>query len=164
MDALVAINEMFLGTVPEASENLQEKSDALIEALTFVTYDIFDKQLEEIPLRFSKYFLTVVYKLCSHKILLSSISIDKLFGFAEQVLLRLLTEGLEGLGESGEGENMIKNLNTTMLRLLEYCEPTSIFVVLIRLLKKYRVHTKLPKLPGLIIKCLLKVIRVSKMK
>jgi cytoskeleton-associated protein 5 len=75
-------------------------------------------------------------------------------------LLRLLTDGLDTVGESGEGESMIKNLNTTMLRLLEYCDPTSVFVVLIGLLKKYRSYSQLPKLPGLIIKCLLKVIRI----
>lgn len=72
---------MFLGSGNE--DQIIEKADVLIEALTYVTNDIFDKSLEEIPIRFSKYFLTVVYKLCSNKILLSSISTERLFGFCE---------------------------------------------------------------------------------
>lgn len=77
VDSLVAINETFPSNITEGQSN------DLIEALTFVTNDIFDKPLAEIPLRFSKYFLTVVFKLCSHKYMLQQISTERLFGFVE---------------------------------------------------------------------------------
>jgi cytoskeleton-associated protein 5 len=47
-----------------------------------------------------------------------------------------------------------------MLRLLENCNHTYIFCVLFNLLRKYKDYHKLPKLPGLIIKCLLKLSKI----
>lgn len=37
----------------------------------------------------------------------------------EQLLIRLLTEGLERIGENKEGDVILKTLNAAMLRLLE---------------------------------------------
>jgi len=47
-----------------------------------------------------------------------------------------------------------------MLRLLENCDHTYIFCVLFDLLNKYRNCQSMPKLPGLIIKCLLKLSKI----
>ena len=47
-----------------------------------------------------------------------------------------------------------------MLRLLENCNHTYIFCVLFHLLRKHKNSTSLPKLPGLIIKCLLKLSKI----
>jgi hypothetical protein len=44
-----------------------------------------------------------------------------------------------------------------MLRMLENCNHTYIFTVLFGLMKKYQNDDNFPKLPGLIIKCLLKL-------
>lgn len=44
-----------------------------------------------------------------------------------------------------------------MLRMLENCNHTYIFVVLFGLLTKYKDSTEHPKIPSLIIKCLLKL-------
>jgi hypothetical protein len=44
---------------------------------------------------------------------------------------------LGNLGLAGEGENMKKALNNIMIKILEHCNPTKIFVVLIRLLSKH---------------------------
>jgi hypothetical protein len=47
-----------------------------------------------------------------------------------------------------------------MLRMLENCNHTYIFVVLFTLLKNYKDDTSMPKLAGLIIKCLLKMSKI----
>jgi len=47
-----------------------------------------------------------------------------------------------------------------MLRMLENCNQTYIFVVLFTLLKNYKDDSSMPKLPGLIIKCLLKLSKI----
>lgn len=44
-----------------------------------------------------------------------------------------------------------------MLRMMENCNPTYIFCTLFALLKKYKDDQKLPKLPGLVVKCILKL-------
>ena len=79
---------------------------------------------------------------------------------AEQLLTRLLIDGLDKLGTDKEGEFILKNLNASMLRCLENCNKTSIFCVLFNLLRKYKDQTNQPKLPGLIIKCLLKLSKI----
>jgi hypothetical protein len=85
---------------------------------------------------------------------------SSLLALVEQILIRLLIEELEKLGEKGEGEAMLKSLNGTMLRILEHCKPTLILVVLIRLLTKYKSGTSLQKMTGLIIRCLLKLAKI----
>jgi len=47
-----------------------------------------------------------------------------------------------------------------MLRMLENCNHTYVFCVLFNLLRKYKDFHKMPKLPGLIIKCLLKLSKI----
>lgn len=47
-----------------------------------------------------------------------------------------------------------------MLRLLENCDHTYIFCVLFDLLRNYRSCDEMPKLPGLIVKCLLKLSKI----
>lgn len=54
----------------------------------------------------------------------------------------------------------MKNLNASMLRLLDNANPSHIFCVLFNLLRKYKEYTVLPKLPGLIIKCLIKLNKI----
>jgi hypothetical protein len=54
----------------------------------------------------------------------------------------------------------LKTLNAAMLRLLENCQPTYVYCALYNLLKKYKDFTVLPKLPGLVIKCLLKLAKI----
>src|SRR3569833_4102844 len=47
-----------------------------------------------------------------------------------------------------------------MIRLLENCNHTYIFCVLFNLLRKYKDFHKMSKLPGLIIKCMLKLSKI----
>jgi len=132
----------------------------LIDALSKVIISTFERPIEDIPLRFAKYFLNVVHKVCCTKLIMREVSETSLFVLTEQILKRLLIEDLDKLGEKGEGEVMLKTLNGTMLRVLEHCKPTRIFVVLIKLLTKYINETSLSKMPGLIIRCLLKLTKI----
>lgn len=47
-----------------------------------------------------------------------------------------------------------------MLRILENCNHTSIICVLIDLQRKFRDYPQLPKIPNLIVKCLLKLSKI----
>jgi len=119
--------------------------------------DIFKYPVSEIPLRFTKYFITIVNKTCAQKEIMREISEKSVSELVEQLLTRLLIENLDKIGENKEGELILKNLNSSMLRMLENCKCTYVFAVLFGLLKKYKGDPSLPKLPGLIIKCLLKL-------
>ena len=85
---------------------------------------------------------------------------QEIYEMGEQLLTRLLIDNLDKLGADKEGEFILKNLNASMLRCLENCNKTSIFCVLFNLLRRYKDQTMQPKLPGLIIKCLLKLSKI----
>ena len=76
------------------------------------------------------------------------------------MLTRLLIDNLDKLGADKEGEFILKSLNASMLRCLENCNKTSIFCVLFNLLRRYKDSAVQAKLPGLIIKCLLKLSKI----
>lgn len=85
---------------------------------------------------------------------------QELYELGEQLLTRLLIDNLDKLGDEKEGDFILKNLNGSMLRCLENCNKTSIFCVLFNLLRRYKDNAAQPKLPGLIIKCLLKLSKI----
>jgi len=45
--------------------------------------DIFDKPIEDIPLRFAKYFITIVNKACQCKEIMKEVSEERIFELAE---------------------------------------------------------------------------------
>ena len=112
------------------------------------------------PLRFAKYFVSIVNKTCSCTEIMKMVKEQEIYDLVEQLLTRLLIDDLDKLGEDKEGEFILKNLNASMLRCLENCNRTSIFCVLFNLLRRYKSITTQPKVPGLIIKCLLKLSKI----
>ena len=122
--------------------------------------DIFKYPVQDIPLRFTKYFITIVNKTCASKEIMKEVSQTQVNQLAEQLLTRLLIENLDKIGQNKEGELILKNLNSSMLRMLENCNHTYIFVVLFTLLKDKKDDMSMPKLAGLIIKCLLKLSKI----
>lgn len=88
------------------------------------------------------------------------VSEQSVHDLVEQLLTRLLIDNLDKIGQNKEGELILKNLNSSMLRMLENCNHTYVFGVLFGLLKKSKEDNSLPKLPGLIIKCLLKLSKI----
>lgn len=55
----------------------------LVAAFTHVLRDIFDRKIDEIPLRFAKYFITIILKACSCKEIMREVSEDKIYELAE---------------------------------------------------------------------------------
>jgi cytoskeleton-associated protein 5 len=160
VDSLVYINDELLSNVENYLEDFKEKGSQFIDAITKVMVQTFARPVAEVQIRFAKYFLSVVHKVCSSKQIMICLDEKTLYMLSEQVLRDLLIEDLDKLGERGEGELMLKTLNGTMLRILENCQATLVFVVLIRLLTRYRNDQSIPKMSGLIIRCLLKLTKI----
>jgi len=171
VDSLVALNELISSGNGQQADQLSgeqqvqqtaliKSCDQLIGAFTFVMSDILSHPVNDIPLRFTKYFITIVNKTCASKEIMREVTEDCVFKLAEQLLTRLLIENLDKVGPNKEGELILKNLNSSMLRMLENCNHTYIFVVLFTLLKNYKDDASMPKLGGLIIKCLLKLSKI----
>ena len=67
VDALVIINELITKKLDEASESLIRNSNFLIDSISKVLYDVFNKTPDKVPLKFGKYFISIVNKVCSIK-------------------------------------------------------------------------------------------------
>lgn len=166
VDALMALNEKATSQLDKEREELATSGNRLFDTFADVLREVFDKPPHDIPIRFAKYFMTVTNKICSSKPILRIVCEKSMQAFAEQLLTKLLYDGLEKLGENGEGEYMVKALNSNMLRILENCNPTRSFAVLIALFKANKSvpamtgKIKTAKLPGLIVKCILKLTKV----
>ena len=160
VDALVCLNEMITQKFDFHKDALLAMVTDITSTFTYVLHDIFSKNKESIPTRFGKYFIAILMKVCSVRPLMKDLQKDPMLLFVEEILAKLLYNGLENLGEKDEGENMMKNLNSTMLRVLENCDETRLFIVFLELLTKHKTVELIPKMPGLIVKCLLKLTKV----
>lgn len=156
VESLITINEI-IQSVAKYADGIKYTANDLINAFTHVLIDIFERPMQDFPLRFAKYFVTIVNKAASCKEIMREVSEKEIYDLSEQLLTRLLIENLDKVGENKEGEFILKNLNASMLRMLENCNHTYIFCVLFRLLIKYKDYKLQAKLPSLIIKCLLKL-------
>lgn len=68
---------------------------------------------------------------------MSEVSEKSVHDLVEQLLTRLLIDNLDKIGQNKEGELILKNLNSSMIRMLENCNHTYIFGTLFGLLKKF---------------------------
>lgn len=79
VDSLVAINDMILNNFDNCRDEFKNKANILVDALCKVITNIFDRPLDEIPLRFAKYFLNVVHKVCSTRHIMKELSESTVF-------------------------------------------------------------------------------------
>jgi len=164
IDSLMFLGEKATECVEGKSNFAQMHCNNIIMTFAEVMKDLFNSGFDEVQLRFIKYFMNMTNKICSAKAIVYDMGELELKCIMEQLLTKLLFDGLEKLGTNNEGETLMKCLNSTILRLLENCQPTKVFCVLIDLLKAYigpqNGNASLVKLPGLIVKCLLKLTKV----
>ena len=152
VDALVIINEVVNKRLDETIDSVINNANFLIQSICKVLHDVFNKTPDKVPLKFGKYFISIVQKVCSISEIMENVDEKNVRNLVEQLLLKLLIPGLDSLGERNEGQAMFRNLNNTILRILEKCPPTIVFVVFLDLLKKYKGYKKVEKLPGIIVK------------
>lgn len=65
VDSLVTLNEMIGGMTPATAPVLVRRANEMVSAFTHVMIEVFDKPVEEVNLRFAKYFISIVLKACS---------------------------------------------------------------------------------------------------
>ena len=74
---------------------MKHTANDLIRSFTHELKDIFDRPKEEMPLRFAKYFVTIVNKTCSCKKIMEIVKEQELYDLGEQLLTRLLIDKLD---------------------------------------------------------------------
>ena len=85
VDSLVALNDLITATSSNDVEsdnapvsNVQAQAlvvccDDLINAFIYVIKDVFRYPVNQIPIRFTKYFVTIINKTCSTKLVMREI-------------------------------------------------------------------------------------------
>lgn len=103
VDALVILNELITSNLEQKKDSLANNASYMIDTISKVLYDVFNKPVESIPLKFGRYFISIVNKVCSIDFIVRPVPEKKIMTLVQQLLLKLLTPGLESLGERNEG-------------------------------------------------------------
>jgi cytoskeleton-associated protein 5 len=156
LNNIIIIHEIICGKFEQNKECLISNVDKIISTFKNISHQLFFvKDLKTIPIKFAKYVSIVLCKLTSNKELISNLSYRVLLDLSRELLGYLLINGLDKIGENQEGNIIFKSINSTMLRVLENCDTTSVISALLELIKEF--HEKEDKnLISLSIKCLLK--------
>ena len=72
-----------ISAIDQNKAALVRTANELSNAFTHVLNDIFDRTVEDIPLRFAKYFINIVQKACSCKEIMREVSEERIFELAE---------------------------------------------------------------------------------
>jgi len=72
-----------ISSLDQNKNALIRSANDLVNAFTHVLMDIFERSIEDIPLRFAKYFITIVHKACSCKEIMREVSEERIFELAE---------------------------------------------------------------------------------
>ena len=153
LDALEFLNSNVLENLEVFEEDLFKYSHDLLKV---ILYHMSSFNHHQYSLEFFVYFFKVVHKLCSIEFIVKSYNENELSQLSEAFLRSLILEGLEKTGENNQGEVLMKTITASVMKILEFANPTEIFVVFLRLLVKYK-SQNIAKMNGILIRCVLKL-------
>ena len=82
VQSLIALNEII--QAPEKHEKgIKRTANTLIGSFTHALKEVFDRPRDEIPLRFAKYFVTIINKTCSCRKIMESVNEQDLYELCE---------------------------------------------------------------------------------
>jgi hypothetical protein len=82
VESLIALNDI-IQQVDKYELGIKRTANDLIGSFTHALKDIFDRPRNEIPLRFAKYFVTIVNKTCSCKQIMELVNEQDLYDLCE---------------------------------------------------------------------------------
>ena len=83
VDSLVSLNELISQLPGQNEEAMRYCCNDLCQSFTHVLVDIFERPLPDIPLRFAKYFVTIVNKTCQIRQIMQSCSEQHVYDLSE---------------------------------------------------------------------------------
>ena len=82
VESLIALNDI-IAAIQSYEKAIQHTANDLISALSHVLIDIFERPRQDTPLRFAKYFVTIVNKTCQCSIIMSVVREQELYELVE---------------------------------------------------------------------------------
>ena len=156
VNTIILLHEMICQKYQENKSILVPNVDNIINIFIKVTHELFiESDIHSIQIKFAKYLTTVLLKLATNKELISNISFNILYKLTIELLSYLLINDLDKIGVNQEGNFIFKSINSTMLRVIDNCDKTSVILVFLEILKNYQ-KSEDKKIGSLAVKCLLK--------
>ena len=157
LETIIIIHEIFCSNYQQNKFILIPNIDNIIKIFIQITHELFIHSIDmirnKIYLKFAKYLVTILCKLTANKELIIHISYKVLYDLCYELLNYLLIDGLDKIGSIYEGNIIFKSINSSMLRVIENCDTTSVILVLLEIIKQNKNNIILSNLA---IKCLLK--------
>ena len=144
-EALQELNENILENIDTFSQDIKVHAKALNGAITLTLYMVNDSTD---PL-FSQYFFSVIQKLFQIECFIKELDESDLSNVCELFLLTITSD------KSGF-ENVVKIVNSILLKILDLAQPTECFVSILILMTKYKVQSG-GKVSKVLVRCLLKL-------
>ena len=161
MGTIIIIHEILCSKYQQNKYILIPNIDNIIKIIIKITHELFENienlNNKIIPLKFAKYLTTILFKLTSNKEFIFHISYKVLFDLCYELLNYLLINDLDKIGSNQEGNIIFKSLNSSMLRVLENCDTTSVILALLEIIKQNQNNKNSGLLCNLSIKCLCKI-------
>ena len=159
MNVVIFIYEILCSNYQQNKYILIPNIDNIIKIIIKKTHELFFNPINKIKskinsLKFTKYLVIILCKLTSNKELIIHISYKVLYDLCYELLNYLLIDNDLFKIASNKEENIILfSINSSMLRVIENCDITSVILVLLEIIKQYQNNIKLSILT---LKCLLK--------
>ena len=156
INSIIFIHEEVCSKYEENKSLLLSNIDLIINNFIKVTHKLFiDSDLNKIPTKFAKYIATTLLKITANKELISKLSYEVLYNLSNELLSYLLINDLNQIGEKQEGVLIFKSINSSMIRIIDNCDKTSIILILLEILKNH-LEDENNSMSNLSVKCLLK--------
>ena len=156
INSIIFIHEEVCSKYEENKSLLLSNIDLIINNFIKVTHKLFiDSDLNKIPTKFAKYIATTLLKITANKELISKLSYEVLYNLSNELLSYLLINDLNQIGEKQEGVLIFKSINSSMIRIIDNCDKTSIILILLEILNNH-LEDENNSMSNLSVKCLLK--------
>ena len=153
LESLTIINNEIYGNYTINQSILNQNSNSIYSVLI----KLLSQLLSEHPLqvKLTKYISNTLCHISQLKPLISPLSNAILKSAIITILNGVLYDNLSNLGENSDGACILKNLDITMIRIIDYCDKTDILAILIELETLYRLTQ--PKLAEFSARCIRKI-------
>ena len=155
-NAIIIFHEISAQNYERNKKFLKPNIDNIITVIIKVTHQLFNSSdVFSTPNKCAKYISIVLLKIVSNKDLISNISYNVLSKLTIELLSYLINSGLTKLGDNEETNFLFRSINSSILRIIDNYNKTSIILLFLDILKNYQNNDKMEQL---VVRCLLKSI------
>lgn len=144
-EALQELNENILENSETYEQDFKINAKSLNGSVLWTMYFVNDSADE----LFSQYFFTVIQKLYTFELYVKELDENDLSSICEQFLIRITSD-------KNMNENILKTVNSILLKILDIAQPKMIFASTLMLMSKYKSQNT-GKISKVLVRCLMKI-------